>query len=114
MNRALFFNDKYGNTTIHSTAAPRMWGSISPVPPYPNYWAFEHRSAVFAGGGTTQTGTKPKLETTDYGVYGYNLSAQWSPDEGDVEPFAVPYAPRQVQCRYDTHAGVRLPLCLVG
>jgi hypothetical protein len=96
---------------LHRTAAPRIWGTPHPsakagkTVSFTSMWQFEHRGVVFDSAGV-KTGVVPKQETTDYGVYGYNLSAQWSPDEGDVEPFAVPYAPRHVQCRYDTNAGV--------
>lgn len=110
MNRALFFNNYYGNTTIHATSAPRIWGSnntaalFGRIHNYINMWSHEHRRVKFDGNGNA-VGQIPKEDVIEFGVWGYNLSAAWVADEGDVEPHAVPYAPKQVQCRYDRSEG---------
>lgn len=112
MNRALFQNDRYGDMTVHETATPPVWGFprtlynfVHAPEEAGSVWAFQHRSESYAGAGTVNS-TKPDL--TPFGVYGYNLSATVhgvTNEIGDVEPFAVPYAPRDVQCRYDQSAG---------
>jgi hypothetical protein len=109
MNRGYFWNDQYGNTSLHVTAIPRrtgLQGLYNPAAPVSsrhtehtvpsvtllNPWARYHEDLEDPGPG---------------GLYGYNMSAKFDwYTGGDVEAFSFPYAPNHVQCRYDQSEGV--------